>query len=113
MSYSFDIIGIATAWNFFKHQQRVEQSPDRGCAYVGSYECTLDSLISATDRVHQKPSWDWDLVAAKIVDFWIKDSDRVSQWKQELARAEETSLIVGRVANFSNLRSEFETLLQQ
>lgn len=113
MSYNFDIVGISTTWNFFKHQQRVEQSPNRSCAYVGSYACTLDGFMEATEMVHQKPDWDWDAIAATIVDFWLRDGDRVSQWQQELKRAEETSLIVGRVANFKSLRSEFENLLTQ
>lgn len=112
MSYNFDIVGVSTVWNFFKHQQRVEKSPERGCAYVGSYTCTLDALITATNLVHKKPDWDWDVISARIVDFWIRDSDRVSQWRQELEQAEETSLIVGRIANLTSLRSEFESLLK-
>jgi hypothetical protein len=111
MKYNFDIIGITTVWDFFKHQQVVEQSPDRGCAYLGSYECTLDGFIEATETIQHKPAWDWDAIVAQMVNFWMQDGDRVARWKAELQQAEETSLIVGRVANFSNLRSEFENLL--
>lgn len=113
MSYNFDIIGISPIWNFFKHQQCVEQSPTRSCAYLGSYTCTLDGFIEATATVHKKPDWDWDKIISQMISFWIKDGDRVSHWKEELERAEETSLIVGRVANFSSLRSELEHLLDQ
>ncbi|MEM1255151.1 MAG: hypothetical protein AAGI69_22165 [Cyanobacteria bacterium P01_H01_bin.21] len=111
MSYNFDIVGVSPVWNFFKHQQYVEQSPSRSCAYLGSYECTLDGFIEATSLVHQKPDWDWDTVVNEIVNFWLNAGDPISQWKRELAEAEETSLIVGRVANFQSLRSHFEVLL--
>jgi len=113
MSYNFDIVGVTSAWDFFKHQQCVEQSRDRSCAYLGSYECTLDGFIEATDMVHQKPDWDWDAIVKQMVNFWIKGGDRISRWQEELQRAEETSLIVGRVANFASLRSELESLLDQ
>ena len=46
-----------------------------------------------------------------MVSFWLNAGDHVGQWKKELAQAEETSLIVGRVANFKSLRSEFEGLI--
>ncbi len=111
MSYNFDIVGVSPVWNFFKHQQYVEQSPSRSCAYLGSYECTLDGFIEATSLIHKKPDWDWDTVVNEIVNFWLNSGDHVSQWKEELAQAEETSLIVGRVANFQSLRSEFEGLI--
>ncbi|MEM7796071.1 MAG: hypothetical protein AAF579_16655 [Cyanobacteria bacterium P01_C01_bin.118] len=111
MSYNFDIVGVSPVWNFFKYQQHVEQSPHRSCAYLGSYECTLDGFIEATSLVYKKPDWDWDTVVSEIVNFWLNAGDHVGQWKKELAQAEETSLIVGRVANFQNLRSEFEGLI--
>ena len=113
MSYSFDISGVAPVWNFFRYQQQVEQSPERGCAYVGSYECTLDGFIEATTLVHQRPNWDWDRVASEIVAFWMQSTNNFSQWQQELRQAKETSLVVGRIANFNNLRTELEELLDQ
>ncbi|MEM0980044.1 MAG: hypothetical protein AAGH78_07200 [Cyanobacteria bacterium P01_H01_bin.58] len=113
MGYNFDIIGVTPVWDFFKHQQSVEQSPDRSCAYLGSYNCTLDGFIQAADAVYQKPDWDWDEIIQQMVSFWICAGDRISQWKTELQQAQETSLIVGRVANFNNLRSELEYLLEQ
>jgi len=113
MSYNFDIVGVDSAWNFFKYQQKVEQSPNRSCAYLGSYECTLDGFLSATKMVHQKPNWDWDAVAAQIVNFWLRENANLSRWRQELAQAEETYMIVGRIANFGRLRNEFQTLFDQ
>ncbi|MBF2035872.1 MAG: hypothetical protein IGR92_10420 [Leptolyngbyaceae cyanobacterium T60_A2020_046] len=111
MQYNFDIVGISPIWTFFKHQQQIEASRDRSCAYLGSYACTLDSFIAATEFIHQKPDWDWDAVASKIVDFWLRHEDRVAHWKQELRLAQEESLIVARVANVKQLRHELERLL--
>ncbi|MGF1458239.1 MAG: hypothetical protein ACFBSG_04365 [Leptolyngbyaceae cyanobacterium] len=111
MKYQFDIIGITSVWDFFCHQQRVEQSPERSCAYLASYKCTLDGFISATETIQHRPAWDWDVIVAQIIHFWMQDSDRLEHWKQELRSADETSLIVGRVANFKRLRTEFEHLL--
>ncbi len=113
MKYNFDIVGIATVWDFFCHQQHVEQSPDRGCAYLGSYACTLDSFIEATEMIPHRPVWDWDAIVAQMINFWMQDGDRVSHWQRELQNAKETSLIVGRVANLTNLRTEFEQLFSE
>ncbi len=113
MIYNFDIIGVTPIWTFFKHQQIVEQSPQRSCAYVGSYDCTLDGFIEATDMIHQKPDWDWDAIIAQMISFWMQGGDRLSHWKTELEQAEETSLLVGRIANFQHLRSELEALIEQ
>lgn len=113
MSYTFEIVGVLPVWNFFTHQQRVESTPHRSRAYVGSYHCTLDSFIAATELVHQKPDWDWDAVVSQMVDFWVNHGDYVGHWRAEMEKAEEESLIVGRVANFTTLRGELETLFHQ
>lgn len=110
MSYNFDIIGVSPVIQFFNHQQRAESSPRRSKAYLGSYVCTLDAFIEATDIVHQKPDWDWDAIVDKIVEFWLTQEDKVRHWSQALATAEDSSLVVGRVANVESLRGEFETL---
>jgi hypothetical protein len=113
MSYTFDIIGVSPVWNFFKHQQQVESTRDRGCAYIGSYKCTLDSFIQATDWVHEKPDWDWDAVVKEMVGFWVAQGDVIRHWKQEFQQAEADSLIVARVANVMSLRHELEHIFQQ
>ncbi len=112
MGYTFEIVAVSPILNFFNQQQRVESTPHRSRAYVGSYHCTLDSFIAATEQIHERPDWDWDAVVQEMVDFWMNHGDRVSQWRQALAQAEETSLIVGRVANFSSLRGELEHLFR-
>ncbi|NMF82824.1 hypothetical protein [Nodosilinea sp. P-1105] len=111
MSYSFDIIGIAPVLQFFSHQQRVETSRDRSQAYLGSYCCTLDGFIEATEIVHHKPDWDWDAIVNKMVEFWLNQEDNVRHWKQQFASTEGSDhLVVARVVNYTSLRHEFEAL---
>ncbi|MEA5450072.1 hypothetical protein VB780_15935 [Leptolyngbya sp. CCNP1308] len=111
MSYSFDIIGIAPVLQFFNHQQRVEARRDRSQAYLGSYCCTLDAFISATEAVHRKPDWDWDAIVSTIVAFWLSQENDVRHWKQQFAVAQgDQNLIVARIVNYDSLRHEFETL---
>ncbi|MGB3201599.1 MAG: hypothetical protein WBA99_11890 [Nodosilinea sp.] len=116
MSYSFDIIGIAPALQFFNHQQQVETKRDRAQAYLGSYCCTLDAFIDAIEAVHRKPDWDWDAIVSTIVTFWLSQEKDVRHWKQQFAavQGDQTlgtqNLIVARVVNYDSLRHEFETL---
>jgi hypothetical protein len=112
MSYSFEIIGVSSLWNFFQHQQQVEQTPNRSCAYLGSHVCTLDSFIEATDLVHQKPDWDWDAVVNQMVNFWLTRGSHIRHWKAQLDNAEGDNLIVARVANFQSLRCELESIFR-
>jgi hypothetical protein len=111
MSYSFDIIGIAPMLQFFQHQQRVETTRKRSQAFLGSYCCTLDAFIEATEAVHRKPDWDWDAIVGTIVAFWLSQDTDIRHWKQQLAIAQgDQNLIVARVVNYDSLRHEFETL---
>ncbi|MBE9155406.1 hypothetical protein IQ265_00900 [Nodosilinea sp. LEGE 06152] len=116
MSYSFDIIGITPVLQFFNHQQQVEAKRDRAQAYLGSYCCTLDAFISATEVVHRRPDWDWDAIVSTIVNFWLSQEKDVLHWKQQFAAAQDDpnlgdqNLIVARVINYDSLRHEFETL---
>lgn len=111
MSYSFDIIGIAPVLQFFNHQQRLEAKRDRAQAFLGSYRCTLDAFIAATEAVHHRPDWDWDAIAATIIAFWLNQENDIRHWKQQFADAEDgQNLIVARVVNYNSLRHEFETL---
>jgi len=112
MSYSFDIIGVAPVIEFFQHQQQIEISPRRSRAFLGSYHCTLDGFIEATEMVHRKPNWNWDAVVNTIIAFWLEYGDRVNRWKAELEQAEDESLLVARVANVAMLRHEFEALFE-
>ncbi|MEO1069314.1 MAG: hypothetical protein AAFW95_09365 [Cyanobacteria bacterium J06638_6] len=110
MSYSFDIIGIAPVLQFFNHQQRLETKRDRSQAYLGSYCCTLDAFIAATEAIHRRPDWDWDAIVGTIVNFWLSQEKDVSHWRQQFASVGDQNLLVARVVNYDCLRHEFETL---
>jgi hypothetical protein len=113
MSYSFDIIGIAPVLQFFQHQQQVETHRDRSQAYLGSYCCTLDGFIEATEIVHRKPDWDWDAIVSKMVEFWLNQENNVRHWQQQFEAIEGSdNLVVARVVNYNSLRQEFETLFE-
>jgi hypothetical protein len=111
MSYSFDVLGITPIFTFFNYQQEVEQNPRRNTAYLGSYHCSLEGFIQATELIHQKPDWDWDDVVKRIIDFWLGHEENIQQWKRELTTIGQESLIVARVANIDGLRKDFEVLL--
>ncbi len=111
MSYNFDIIGISPVLQFFDQQQREEKTPNRSKAYLGSYCCTLDAFIEATQEVHRKPDWDWDAIVNSMVAFWLSRENDIRHWQQELENATGgNNLVVGRVVNYNSLRNEFESL---
>jgi hypothetical protein len=111
MSYSFDIIGVSPVLQFFNYQQREETHPDRSKAYLGTYCCTLDAFIEATEAIHRRPDWDWDAIVNTIVEFWLSQEANVRHWKHQWeSAAGDSNLLVGRVVNYDRLRSEFETL---
>jgi len=111
MAYEFDLVGVVAPLEFFDHQQRTERHPQRSKAYLGSYCCTLDGFIGATERVHHRPNWDWDQAVESIIAFWLSQGERVHHWKQVLDSTDGSDhLVVGRVVNYHCLRSEFEGL---
>ncbi|MBR8829262.1 MAG: hypothetical protein DSM107014_15420 [Gomphosphaeria aponina SAG 52.96 = DSM 107014] len=112
MFYTFDIIGVAPVLNFFYYQQQLEINPQRSKAYLGSYQCSLDSLIQSTELIPQKPNWEWDRVIDTIVKFWLTHEESIRNWKHELETLGEENLLVARVANVESLRTEFESLLE-
>ena len=112
MSYHFDIVGVSPVLDFFYYQQKVEQDPNRSKAYLGSYECTLDSFIQSTDMIPEKPNWNWDKVIDTIVDFWLTQEQEIQKWRKTFAVLvpQPEMLIVGRIANVKLLREEFRSL---
>jgi hypothetical protein len=113
MAYTFDILGVTPVLTFFNYQQQVEQDSQRSMAYVGSYHCTLDALIRATQEIPHKPEWDWDRVVNLMVQFWLENEARVQHWKHELQHIGRGSLLVARVANVDVLRGELEQLFER
>lgn len=111
MSYTFDIIGVTPVLTFFNYQQRHEQNPHRGQTHLGSYDCTLDAFIKSTKMISKKPDWDWDEVVNIMVNFWLKNEEKVRYWKAELDNLGKDNLIVAKVVSFDALRYEFENLL--
>lgn len=112
MSYSFDIVGVTPVLDFFYYQQKLEQNPNRSKAYLGSYQCTLDSFIQSTEMILEKPDWNWDQVVETIVDFWLHHEETINQWKNTFDNSTQENLIVARVANVQWLRKEFKSLLE-
>lgn len=111
MAYSFDLLGVTPLLTFFDYQQKNEQNPYRPKAYVGSYNCTLDSFINAMDMIPKKPEWNWDEVVEAMVRFWIQHEEKIRFCENELStEATEPSLVIARVANLEALRGEFELL---
>ena len=111
MSYYFDIVGVLPILDFFYYQQTVEQNPNRSKAYLGSYQCTLDSFIQSTEMIREKPDWNWDQVIESIVQFWLTQEQEIEKWKETFVSPQEEILIIGRVANVQLLRKEFRSLL--
>jgi hypothetical protein len=113
MAYAFELIGISPVLTFFNQQQRLEKTPQRSKAYVGSYECTLDAFIGSTEMIHKKPSWNWDEVISTIIDFWLSHGDSIDHWRYELSQVGNENLLVARVVNMEILRQEFESLFEE
>ncbi|MDJ0581098.1 hypothetical protein [Crocosphaera sp.] len=111
MNYFFDIIGTTSVLNFFNYQQQIEQNKKRGSAYLGSYKCSLDSFIESVDKIPKKQNWDWDDVVGSIVNFWLKNEDKVRYWQNNFNPTDLDTVIVARVGEIETLRCEFESLL--
>ena len=110
MSYAFELLGVFPVLQFFSQQQRLEQTPERSRAYLGSYDCTLDGFIHAMQLIHQKPLWNWDAVVSTMVDFWLNHDESIRHWRWELSKAGSDNLVVAKITNINALRNEFEVL---
>ena len=114
MAYTFEILGVSPVLYFFNHQQDLgQQTPASGVEYIGSYQCTLDALIQSIEPVPPDHGWDLDRAVDTVIDFWLSNSDRIRYWKRRLNDAGEHNLIVSRLADFTSLKSEFESLLDK
>ncbi|MGK7954295.1 MAG: hypothetical protein AB4063_03375 [Crocosphaera sp.] len=111
MNYFFDIIGTTSVLTLFNYQQQVEQKENRGTAYLGSHECSLDGFIESINTIPKKTDWDWDDVVGSIVNFWLKNEEQVRYWQSNFDPVDLDTVIVARVGEVEALRCEFESLL--
>lgn len=114
MSYTFEILGVSPVLHFFNHQQDVLQhKPKTGVEYLGSYHCTLDALIQSIETVPPERGWNLDRAIDTVIDFWMNHSDSIHYWRWRLNDAGEQNLLVSRLADYTSLKSEFESLLER
>lgn len=112
MKYSFDLVGVSPVLHFFNHQQQsVQKPPQPGVEYLGTQTCTLDAFIESLETVPDKWGWNLDQVVDTVIQFWLNNSDSIRYWKTRLNDAGKDNLLVARVADFSALQAEFESLL--
>jgi len=112
MVYTFEIIGIAPALEFFCQQQELARRPC-GVEYLGTSPCTLDALLGSLEEVPARRGWDWDQLVETVIRFWCSNPDLVSLWRSRFRDAGEDALLVSRVGHIRSLQQEFEWLLNQ
>ncbi|MGY2945041.1 hypothetical protein [Thermostichus sp. MS-CIW-39] len=112
MVYTFEIIGIAPALQFFHQQQKLAQRPC-GVEYLGTSSCTLDALLGSVEEVPARRGWDLDQLVDAVIRFWCSNPDLVSMWRSRFRDAGRDALLVSRVGHIQSLRQEFEWLLKQ
>lgn len=112
MKYTFELLGISPVLDFFNHQQKFNQKPpSAGIEYLGSHQCTLDAFLESFETVPPKQNWEMDRVVDTVIQFWVNNSEHILYWKARLQDAGNENLLVARVADFSSLKAEFESLL--
>jgi hypothetical protein len=112
MTYTFDIVGVSPVLNFFNHQQQSWQKPQpQGVEYLGTSICTLDAFLESVESVPSKWDWNLDQVVDTVIEFWLNNAESIQYWKARLSDAGRDNLIVARVADFTALQAEFESLL--
>ncbi|MCU0525990.1 MAG: hypothetical protein MUF72_14300 [Elainella sp. Prado103] len=114
MAYTFEILGVSPVLQFFNCQQEIlVQKPQTGVAYLGSYKCTLDTLLESAETTANSQGWHLDAVVDTVVSFWMNNMESIRYWQDRLQHAGEQSLMISRLADLKSLRSEFEWLLRQ
>ncbi|BAY61800.1 hypothetical protein NIES22_18670 [Calothrix brevissima NIES-22] len=114
MKYTFDIVGVSPVLHFFNQQQQSQsQSQPQGIEYLGSHICTLDAFLESLETIPTKWGWELDRVVDTVIQFWLHNSDSINYWKRRLTDAGRDNLLVARVADFTALQAEFESLLNR
>ncbi|MBW4563758.1 MAG: hypothetical protein KME32_21955 [Mojavia pulchra JT2-VF2] len=106
MKYTFDIIGVSPVLQYFNHQPQ-----QKGVEYLGTPTCTLDAFLESVETVPAKWNWNLDQVVDTVIQFWLNNAESIRYWKTRLSDAGKDNLIVARVADFTALQAEFESLL--
>ncbi len=114
MKYTFDLVGVSPVLQFFTHQHQSQKEPQhQGVEYLGTHICTLDAFLESVETVPAKWGWNLDQVVDTVVDFWLNNSESIHYWKKRLTDAGRDNLLVARVADFTALQAEFESLLEE
>ncbi|MBD2355162.1 hypothetical protein H6G41_11110 [Tolypothrix sp. FACHB-123] len=114
MKYTFDLVGVSPVLNFFNHQQQSQtQAQHRGVEYLGTHICTLDAFLESIETMPTKWGWNLDQVVDTVIQFWLHNSDSINYWKRRLTDAGRDNLLVARVADFTALQAELESLLDK
>lgn len=111
MQYTFEVLGVSPILYFFNHQQELLQQPAPGVEYISTYRCTLDAFLESVETVPPKRGWDPDQVVETVINFWMRNSEKVELWRRRLEDAGQENLLVARLADLSALRTTFESLL--
>jgi plasmid maintenance system antidote protein VapI len=114
MKYTFELIGISPVLSFFNYQyERQFDNQQKRAQYLATHRCTLDAFLDSAKIVSPEQGWQLDRVVDTIINFWLNNADQVRHWRHRLEDAGKENLLVGRVADFEALKSEFEFLLRQ
>ncbi|BAY07404.1 hypothetical protein [Calothrix sp. NIES-2098] len=114
MKYTFDLVGVSPVLQFFNHQQQsLNKKQYKGVEYLGTHICTLDAFLESVETVPGKWDWNLDQVVDTIIQFWLHNSESIDYWKRRLSDAGRENLLVARVADFTALQAEFESLLSE
>lgn len=112
MTYTFDILGVSPVLYFFNQKQEILQTEGEiGIEYLGTHRCTLDAFLESVETVSPNKEWDLDGVVETVIDFWLKNAESISYWKDRLEDAGRENLLVARVADIYSLRATFESIL--
>ena len=114
MKYTFDLVGVSPVLQFFNHQQQNQKQPQhQGVEYLGTHICTLDAFLASVETIPENWGWNVDQVVETVIKFWLNNSESINYWKRRLTDAGRDNLIVARVADFTALQAEFESLLRK
>ncbi len=112
MKYSFDLVGVSPAWQFFNHQQQtINQPKKKRVEYLATHKCTLDALLESVEPLPVIRGWNIEQVQNTVVQFWLDNAESIRYWKVRLIDAGNENILIARLADITSLQAEFEFLL--